>query len=67
MTDATTSPYPHLMEPLQVRNLHLRNRTVMGAMHTRLESMDRPEERIQAFYRARAEGEIGRASCRERV
>jgi 2,4-dienoyl-CoA reductase (NADPH2) len=31
---------------------------VMGAMHTRLESMDRPIERIQAFYHARAEGEI---------
>jgi 2,4-dienoyl-CoA reductase (NADPH2) len=51
--------YPHTMAPLQVRNLHLRNRLVMGAMHTRLESMDRPEERITAFYRARAEGEIG--------
>jgi 2,4-dienoyl-CoA reductase (NADPH2) len=43
---------------LEVRNLRLRNRMVMGAMHTRLESMDRPVERIQAFYRARAEGEI---------
>ena len=50
--------YPHLLSPLVVRNLHLRNRMVMGAMHTRLESMDRPIERIKAFYRARAEGEI---------
>ncbi|MCM2340894.1 NADPH-dependent 2,4-dienoyl-CoA reductase [Rhodoferax sp.] len=51
--------YPRLLAPLTVRNLHLRNRMVMGAMHTRLESMDRPIERIKAFYRARAEGEIG--------
>ncbi|MDD2879826.1 MAG: NADPH-dependent 2,4-dienoyl-CoA reductase [Rhodoferax sp.] len=55
---AATPPYPHLLSPLVVRNLHLRNRMVMGAMHTRLESMDQPMARIKAFYRARAEGEI---------
>jgi 2,4-dienoyl-CoA reductase (NADPH2) len=59
MTDAIQASYPHLLSPLSVRNLHLRNRMVMGAMHTRLESMDRPVQRIQAFYRARAAGEIG--------
>ncbi len=55
-----TSPasYPRLLSPLVVRNLRLRNRMVMGAMHTRLESMDHALERIKAFYRARAEGEI---------
>ncbi|MDR3370446.1 NADPH-dependent 2,4-dienoyl-CoA reductase [Rhodoferax sp.] len=53
------TPYPHLLSPLVVRNLNLRNRMVMGAMHTRLEILDKPVERIQAFYRARAEGEIG--------
>jgi 2,4-dienoyl-CoA reductase-like NADH-dependent reductase (Old Yellow Enzyme family) len=42
MTDAIQASYPHLLSPLSVRNLHLRNRMVMGAMHTRLESMDRP-------------------------
>ncbi len=59
MSSAPNATYPHLLSPLVVRNLHLRNRMVMGAMHTRLESMDRPIERIKAFYRARAEGEIG--------
>ncbi|NVO04541.1 MAG: FAD-dependent oxidoreductase [Rhodoferax sp.] len=59
MTDNTSAPYPHLLSPLQVGKLTLRNRMVMGAMHTRLESLDRPNERIRAFYRARAEGEIG--------
>jgi 2,4-dienoyl-CoA reductase (NADPH2) len=32
---------------------------VMGAMHTRLETMDRPYERLAAFYAERAHGEIG--------
>lgn len=31
----------------------------MGAMHTRLETMDRPVERLATFYATRAEGEIG--------
>jgi 2,4-dienoyl-CoA reductase (NADPH2) len=59
MTQQTIDSYPHLMAPLQVRNMHLRNRIIMGAMHTRLESLDRPNERIHAFYRSRAEGEVG--------
>ena len=51
--------YPHLLAPLAVRNLKLPNRVVMGAMHTRLESLDHAAERIHAFYRARALGEVG--------
>jgi 2,4-dienoyl-CoA reductase (NADPH2) len=58
MTRVPNAGYPRLMSPLAVRNLRLRNRMVMGAMHTRLESMDRANERIKAFYRARAKGEI---------
>lgn len=53
------SAYPRLLSPLRLRNMTLRNRMVMGAMHTRLESMDRANERIRAFYRLRAEGEVG--------
>lgn len=49
--------FPHLMAPLQVGTHTLRNRIVQGAMHTRLETMDRPVERLTAFYRARAAGE----------
>ena len=37
---AMTNPYPHLLSPLEVRGGTLRNRTVMGSMHTGLE--DRP-------------------------
>jgi 2,4-dienoyl-CoA reductase (NADPH2) len=51
--------YPHLLAPLDLGFVTLRNRMVMGAMHTRLETLDRPRERMVAFYRARAQGEIG--------
>ncbi|MFC4945106.1 FAD-dependent oxidoreductase [Pseudonocardia sp. GCM10023141] len=49
--------HPHLMEPLRLRSMTLRNRIVMGAMHTRLETLDRPAERLAAFFTARATGE----------
>lgn len=48
-----------LLEPLHLGSVTLRNRMVMGAMHTRLETLDRPIERLTEFYRARAAGEIG--------
>ncbi len=51
--------YPHLLSPLQIAGVTLPNRTVMGAMHTRLETLDRPHERLAAFYAARAKGEVG--------
>ncbi|TDU00844.1 2,4-dienoyl-CoA reductase [Azorhizobium sp. AG788] len=51
--------YRHLLEPLSVRGFTLRNRMVMGAMHTRLETLDRASERLAAFYGVRAKGEIG--------
>ena len=53
------SPYPRLLAPLDLGFLKLRNRIVMGAMHTRLETLDRPVERLAAFYGARARGEVG--------
>ncbi|WP_026927555.1 FAD-dependent oxidoreductase [Granulicoccus phenolivorans] len=51
--------YEHLRAPLQLGSLRLRNRMVMGAMHTRLETLDRPIERLTAFYRVRAAGGVG--------
>ncbi|MEO8296437.1 MAG: NADPH-dependent 2,4-dienoyl-CoA reductase [Burkholderiales bacterium] len=53
------SHYPRLLSPLKIGGATLPNRAVMGAMHTDIESLDRPYERIRAFYRERAEGEIG--------
>jgi 2,4-dienoyl-CoA reductase (NADPH2) len=51
--------YPRLFEPLPLGPLTLANRIVMGSMHTRLESSDRPAERLAAFYAARARGGVG--------
>jgi 2,4-dienoyl-CoA reductase (NADPH2) len=48
-----------ILTPLTVGSTVLANRMVMGAMHTRLETLDRPDERLAAFYAARAAGEIG--------
>jgi 2,4-dienoyl-CoA reductase (NADPH2) len=50
--------YPHLLSPCRVGGVTLPNRMVMGAMHTRLETLDRPQQRLAAFYAARAAGEI---------
>ena len=51
--------YPHLLSPIRIGSTTLHNRMVMGAMHTRLETLDRPQERLAAFYAARARGEVG--------
>ena len=61
MAEASTPgyAYPHLFTPWQLGPVTLSNRLVMGAMHTGLERLDRAEERIGAFYRARAKGGIG--------
>ncbi len=56
MSDSSASRYPHLLSPLQVGQHTLRNRVVMGSMHTRLEQASRSLERRIAFYAARARG-----------
>ncbi|MCZ2439949.1 MAG: FAD-dependent oxidoreductase, partial [Burkholderiales bacterium] len=53
------SAFTHLLSPLSIGGLTLPNRIVMGAMHTRLETLDRPQERLAAFYAARARGQAG--------
>lgn len=55
----TDEPFPHLFRSWRSATLSLPNRLVMGAMHTGIEHLDRPEDRIRAFYRERAEGGIG--------
>ncbi len=51
--------YSKLLAPYDLGFLTLRNRIVMGAMHTRLETLDRAQQRLTAFYRERARGEVG--------
>ena len=51
--------YPHLLAPLDLGFVTLRNRTVMGSMHTGLEESPAGLERLGAFYAARARGGAG--------
>jgi 2,4-dienoyl-CoA reductase (NADPH2) len=51
--------YPNLLAPYDFGFLQLRNRMVMGAMHTRIETLDRPVARQVEFFRERARGEVG--------
>ncbi|HNN59829.1 MAG TPA: NADPH-dependent 2,4-dienoyl-CoA reductase, partial [Leptospiraceae bacterium] len=51
--------YPHLLSPLDLGFTTLRNRVLMGSMHTGLEDMPGGYERMAAFYAERAEGGVG--------
>ncbi|HJQ06445.1 MAG TPA: NADPH-dependent 2,4-dienoyl-CoA reductase [Nocardioides sp.] len=55
----TTTPYPHLLAPLRVGNLELRNRVVMGSMHTGLDDHPWDVAKLAAFYEERARGGVG--------
>ncbi|MBI1988318.1 MAG: hypothetical protein HYS65_01045 [Betaproteobacteria bacterium] len=52
------SPYPHLLSPLRVGQQVLRNRVVMGSMHTRLEYGENAVSRQAAFFGERACGGV---------
>lgn len=53
------SHYPHLLAPLDLGFIQLRNRVLMGSMHTGLEEMRGGFDKLAAFYRRRAEGGVG--------
>ena len=55
----TNSPYPHLLEPLDLGFTTLKNRTLMGSMHLGLEEEKGGFEKLAAFYAARAKGGVG--------
>jgi len=52
------SPYPHLLAPITLGTVTLRNRSLMGSMHTGLEETG-DWGRVAAFYAARARGGAG--------
>ncbi|MEU1984754.1 NADPH-dependent 2,4-dienoyl-CoA reductase [Nocardia sp. NPDC019395] len=56
--DSTTS-YPQLFTPLQVGSTTLRNRVVMGSMHTGLEDRAWDVNRLAAYFAERARGGVG--------
>ncbi|TMH36257.1 MAG: NADPH-dependent 2,4-dienoyl-CoA reductase [Betaproteobacteria bacterium] len=51
--------YPHLLAPLDLGFTTLKNRVLMGSMHTGLEEAPNGFERLAAFYAARAKGGVG--------
>ncbi|NIB43697.1 NADPH-dependent 2,4-dienoyl-CoA reductase [Pseudomaricurvus alkylphenolicus] len=53
------SQYSKLLEPLDLGFTTLRNRTLMGSMHTGLEEAPNGHERMAAFFAERARGGVG--------
>ncbi|RMP22554.1 2,4-dienoyl-CoA reductase [Pseudomonas amygdali pv. lachrymans] len=55
----TAAHYPHLLAPLDLGFTTLRNRTLMGSMHTGLEERPGGFERMAAYFAERARGGVG--------
>lgn len=51
--------YPHLFRPLDVGSVTLKNRVLMGSMHTNLEEAPEGFTRLAAFYAERARAGVG--------
>ncbi len=54
-----TSPFPHLLAPLDLGFTTLKNRVLMGSMHTGLEDGRKHFPHMAAFYAERARGGVG--------
>ncbi|WP_202840160.1 NADPH-dependent 2,4-dienoyl-CoA reductase [Luteimonas saliphila] len=55
---ATPPPYPHLFAPLDLGFATLRNRVLMGSMHTGLEDRKRDFPKLAAYFAERAAGGV---------
>jgi len=51
--------YPHLLAPLDLGFVRLRNRVLMGSMHTGLEDHARDYGKLAAYFAERARGGVG--------
>jgi len=51
--------YPHLLEPLDLGHVTLRNRVLMGSMHVGLEEEGGAYEKFAEYFAARARGGVG--------
>ena len=54
-----TSPYPHLLAPLDLGFTTLKNRVLMGSMHTGLEDGRKHFPAMAAYFAERARGGVG--------
>lgn len=59
MTVTDNPVYPHLFRPLDLGFTQLKNRVLMGSMHTGLEEMPQGHKHMAAFYAERAKGGVG--------
>ncbi|WP_129991621.1 NADPH-dependent 2,4-dienoyl-CoA reductase [Rahnella sp. CFA14(1/10)] len=59
MTERASLFYPHLLAPLDLGFTRLKNRVLMGSMHTGLEEREDGPERLAAFYAERAAAGVG--------
>jgi 2,4-dienoyl-CoA reductase (NADPH2) len=55
----THAKYPHLLAPLDLGFTRLKNRILMGSMHTGLEEAPNGFERMAAYFAERAKGGVG--------
>ncbi|PCE67762.1 NADPH-dependent 2,4-dienoyl-CoA reductase [Salinivibrio sp. YCSC6] len=51
--------YPHMLAPLDLGFTTLKNRVLMGSMHTGLEEANDGFKKLAAFYAERAKGDVG--------
>ncbi|MDD2547203.1 MAG: NADPH-dependent 2,4-dienoyl-CoA reductase [Burkholderiaceae bacterium] len=56
---ASASRYPHVFSPLDLGFTRLKNRVLMGSMHTGLEEAEDGFHRLAAYYAERARGGVG--------
>ena len=54
-----SATYPHLLAPLDLGFTSLRNRVVMGSMHTGLEDRLWHRKKLAAYFAERAKGGVG--------
>ena len=59
MTGTGNLKYGTLLSPITLGDLTLRNRAVMGSMHTGLEDRARDTDRLAAYFAERARGGVG--------
>ncbi|RPH95451.1 MAG: NADPH-dependent 2,4-dienoyl-CoA reductase [Lysobacterales bacterium] len=57
--DAGNRLYPHLLAPLDLGFVTLKNRVLMGSMHTGLEDRARDYPKLAAYFAERAAGGVG--------
>ena len=55
----THPKYPHIFSPLTIGKLVVKNRIIMGSMHTGLEDGPEPAKRLAAYFTERVKGGVG--------